>query len=181
MPEEAPKVVAAESRRKGAVLLPPADFRGVAPWLLLGGFALGVAGWVDVGMFWYPLHIGSVDWEVGTISQTIDGLPLPFMSLLLIAVGLRGIGTRRIWARLIACAFIAIGLWLLACLVIFLLDVPQVLTAAQRLHGSGLRRAVFKVLLYSLTYAGATITLGVSMWRATSRKSATEVAAKGSK
>jgi hypothetical protein len=178
VPEEVPKLVADKSRRKGAILLPPADFRAIAPWLIFGGLALAIVGWVDTGLFWIPLRFGNQDWEIGTISQTVDSLPLLTLSLLLMAIGVRAQGARRIWSRLFAVFFIAMALFLVVCVVIFLLDFPLIMSAASQLQGSGLRRGAFKVVLFGTTYILTYTTIGVLMWRATSRKKAAEVAAK---
>lgn len=170
MPEEAPKVLKQESRRKEAVLLPPSDIRAVAPLLIVGSLALCVAGWVDAGLFWIPLHFGNTDWEIGTIGQTVDALPLGTIALLLLATGVRAAGGRRIWPRMLSVLFVVISLFLVGCLAIFLLDLPQILTAANSPGGRGIKRGAAKVILFGVTYVIMYAAAGILNWRATSRR-----------
>ena len=44
--------------------------------LIVLGITLAFVGWLDVALNLYPPAIGNPDWEMGTISITIDSLPL---------------------------------------------------------------------------------------------------------
>lgn len=172
MTDDAPKVLRRESRRKGGVPLPPSDIHAVAPLFIVGGLILAVAGWVDAGLFWLPLHFGNADWEIGTIGQTVDALPLGTISLLLLATGLRARGGSRTWPRALAVVFGVLGLTLAGCVAIFLLDLPQILSAANTPGGTGIMRAAVKVILFGVTYTVGYLLAAIFMWRGTSRRNA---------
>ena len=169
--DEGAKVLT-ESRRKGAILLPPSDIHAVAPLLVVGGIVLAIAGWVDVGLFWIQPHLGSANWEVGTISQTIDSLPLGTMALLILAMGIRAKGGPRMWPRGLAIVFFALSLFLAACMVIFLLDFPQLLHIAGAPGGSDVKLGAFKVVLLGCTYLAGYFLGGVFLWKGAHRRAA---------
>src|SRR3989442_14334701 len=78
-----------EPARKGSArspLAPAPDFG----WLLLGGMGLAFAliGGLGGLLSWVPMHFGSAEWEVGTITSRLDGLPgLPMGLFLVLGAG----------------------------------------------------------------------------------------------
>ncbi len=164
------------NRRKGLGPLSPSSLAELAPLLMAVGFALAVAGWVDVGLFYYPSRFGSAEWEFGTIAQTLDAMPLPTLGLALLALGIRARGGRVVWTRGLAAVFALVGLLSLAGLVLFALDIPLALKAMQRaaqqakngqaaIVSSGLKRGMAKVIAFSVCYALAYGWMAVTMWR----------------
>jgi len=167
-----PKVLQG-TRRKGAIPLPPSDVRIQSSLFLLAGIALCVAGWVDLGFFWWPLGLGNPDWEIGTIGQTIDSLPVGTVGLMLLALAIRNMGWSRIWTRVVSAILLLVGLFCVGCLVIMTLDMPQVVRAIHNATTtSGIKRGVFKVYLFGLTYAAAYFLMAFVLWRSTSRHGA---------
>lgn len=163
-------------RRRGLGPLPPSSVSALAPLLLAAGFALAVAGWVDVGLFYYPSHFGSPDWEFGTIAQTLDAMPLPTLGLALVAIGIRVRGGALVWTRGMAVVLGIVALLCLAALVLFALDIPLALKAMQHtatqansppaaIVSSGLKRGMAKVIVFSVCYTAAYAWMSVSMWR----------------
>src|SRR5207245_6313338 len=71
-----PKVLIEPSRKGSArsPLAPAPDFG----WLLLGwiGLAFALIGGGDVLLTWVPMHFGSPEWEFGTITSSLDGMPV---------------------------------------------------------------------------------------------------------
>jgi len=43
-----------------------------------------------LALLWYPLQFGSADWEFGTISAYLNGMPLGTLGLALLAAGAIG-------------------------------------------------------------------------------------------
>jgi len=58
----------------------------VGSWQLLAtaGWAFLVVGGMDVGLVWYPAAFGNAGWEFGSITTSLNGLPLPLMGLALV-------------------------------------------------------------------------------------------------
>ena len=63
--------------------------------LLPVGLAFLVAGGADLVLTWFPAAFGTAEWEFGTITQTLNGLPVPTLGLAL--VGVWGAVTSRRW------------------------------------------------------------------------------------
>jgi hypothetical protein len=173
-----PHVLVSEDggRRKGIGALPPSSLVGLAPLMIAAGLVLAVAGWVDVGLFYWPLRFGDAEWEFGTIAQTFDAMPLPTLGLVLLALGIRARGGSVVWTRAMAVVLAIIGLLCLAALVVFALDIPLALKAMHHaatqannpraaLVSSGLKRGMAKVIVFALCYALAYGWMAVSMWR----------------
>ena len=115
---------------------------------------LVVVGLGDFGLVWYPLRLGTPEWEFGTIAASFSGLPL-------ISIGLAGVlgsavalGNRRV---LIAVG-VVLGIWtvfLAAAYLLFLTNVPMALGAAEGAAELGIKKVVAKTSLLGVTFAGA--------------------------
>lgn len=116
-----------------------ADTRAIDPittsaprtaWRVLGqfGFLLAVIGGIDIALHWYPPAFRSAEWEFGTIATTLGSLPLPTMGLLAV---LASALARAVKGNLIALSVVQIVLavFVAACLMVFVLDVPLALRA----------------------------------------------------
>src|SRR5262245_56246877 len=64
-------------------------------WYLLGwsGLVYILVGGIDILLAWYPIEFGNAEWEFGTISATLDRLPLATVgAMFILAAGVaRGI------------------------------------------------------------------------------------------
>ena len=68
-----------------------------ATWALVG-WALMIVGLADITLLYFPARLASVDWEFGTISGTVDGMPLLTIGLGAVTASLAARG-RRGWLR----------------------------------------------------------------------------------
>lgn len=163
-------------RRKAPSVLPPSGVHGLTPILIVAGILLAIAGWVDVGLFYYPPRFGEAEWEFGIIAQTFDAMPLPTLGLVLLALGIRARGGSIGWSRAMAVVLAVVGLLCLAALVLFALDMPLALKAMQRaaaqarnpqaaLISSGLKRGMAKAIVFAVCYSLAYGWMVVVMWR----------------
>ena len=156
--------------------------RQTEPAPILGWYLLGWAGWVfllaglvDIGLAWIPLHLGSAEWEFGTITQSLQALPLPFMGCTLILAA--GIARGRIWwARVGVIILALLALWVLVSGVLYGLNVPLALRSVKQPEILfGLKKAIFRtalqVGLYVVT-ASAMAWLGAKTLREAARESA---------
>jgi hypothetical protein len=120
---------------------------------------------VDLALLRYPLQFGSVEWEFGTISAHLNGMPLGTMGLILLAAGTLGSGWRCMARGLaVFCAVVAVGVVSLS--VIYLLDVPVALKGAPQVK-SLLIRAIVKAGMFAITYTTLYAWLARFLWRHT--------------
>ncbi len=130
------------------------DTETSAAWSVVGsvGLALFVVGVVDVLLAWIPLHVGSPEWEFGTISATLNNMPVPAMGFALV---LAGAAARDRRAQLLGAAVwsIAVTLFLAGCAVFYVLDVPLALRSVQEpVARSGLQAGIIKAAAALVAY-----------------------------
>lgn len=127
------------------------------PWGgMLGtvGMLFLVAGGVDLLLAWIPMRLGNPEWEFGTISASLDGLPLPSMGLVFLTVS--GMVTGRRWLVVVG----AVGMAVLAVVVaswgvLYALDIPVALGSVGDETGAlreGLQKAVVKAVIQAVVY-----------------------------
>lgn len=92
------------------------------------GVLLAVIGGIDIVLHWYPAHFRSPEWEFGTVATTLASLPLPTMGLVAV---LASALARAVKPNLAAMSVVltALALFVVACLLVFLLDVPLAMRA----------------------------------------------------
>jgi hypothetical protein len=110
-------------------------------------------GLVDLALAWIPPRFGVVEWEFGTISSTLDSLPVSAMgTTLIVASGLQlGSGTLR-WLGVVASAFFALLLLVMA--IFYALAAPVAVGNAlnQNVPAATIYGAVLKGSALELTY-----------------------------
>ena len=140
------------------------DVRSAWKILSVLGLALAAVGAVDLIMLIYPARLDSLDWEFATISGLVDGLPLTTLGfgLMLASAVARGARFGRL-ALLIT--MLVMALLITVALLLFLLDVPAVLRAAQPQLKPTMQKAVLKTGLMGTLYLLLYSTLGIWAWR----------------
>ena len=130
-------------------------------WLSLALALAGIGDWV---LAWVPLHIGSPEWEFGTVVATFAGLPLITVGLagLLGSAVARGVRWQIMATSVVLLVF---ALWILAASVIFLLDVPVALRAVQGLARVGILKAIAKTALMGGLFFTTYLIIGVAALR----------------
>lgn len=134
-----------------------------ATWALVG-WALVIVGFIDIAMLYFPARLASVDWEFGTISGTVDGMPLMTigMGAITAAAAARG---RRGWMRAISVAQLVVTLVLLVLLGIYASDIPVALRAVEPALQPTLTKAIIKTVVMGGVYVVLYVSLGVWTWR----------------
>ncbi len=136
---------------------------------LLGplGIAFLLVGGADLALTWYPLRIGSVEWELGTIMQTLNGLPVFSLGLVFLAAwaGARG----RRWAvASVAVGLILTALAILAMAGLLALSIPAALHAVQdQAVLLGLKKAALKAAVQVVAYPTMLLWVAVRALRRT--------------
>jgi hypothetical protein len=140
-------------------------------WTVLGwsGLAIGIVGWTDLALLWYPLQFGIAEWEFGTISAHLNGMPLGTLGVVLFAAGSLGRGWRRT-TRAVGAVCLLVALGMLAVSLIYLLDVPLALRASAPQLKPAIRKAILKAGVFAATYTALYGWLGWYLWRVTRRR-----------
>jgi hypothetical protein len=135
---------------------PARDEETSAGWRAIGaiGLTLLAAGLVDLALAWSPMRFGSPEWEFGTISATLNNLPVPTMGLALLAAHGAAIDRKG--------QLLAVGLWaaamagmLVVAAAFYALDVPLALRAVQEPVARGsLKTGIVKGVASIVVYLG---------------------------
>jgi hypothetical protein len=160
------EIIVKDSRGKhGRALInaEPALLWVVVAWV---GLAIAIVGWTDLALLWYPIRFGTPEWEFGTISAHLDGMPLGTLGLALLIVGAIGNGWRRT-VRLLAIVCLLVVVGLLAISVIYLLDVPLALQGTAPQMKPVIKKAMLKAGIFAATYTALYAWLAWFLWRST--------------
>jgi len=158
----APKVLIGEDRQKAALEASPET-----AWELAGlvGLLFAAVGWLDVLLTWYPFHLGSAEWEFGTVTASFNGLPVPVLGMGLLLAS--GVALGRPWlVRLLAVWFAVTAVVLAVMAVLYVTNVPIALkTVDEPLIRTGLKKAIVKTLGQSIVYPIGFLWVGMKAWR----------------
>jgi len=156
-----PRVVVRQEARKRKLAQPWGD-----------GAAFRVAGWVglvfvmaalgDFALAFYPLGLGSPEWEVGTIASVVQGFPLLSLGLVGLWICGGGLGDRRLLVT-VGVVFLAIAAVLLVMMVLMLTDVPIALQATREDEAArfGILKLLAKTVYLALVFGALYVVAGV--------------------
>lgn len=142
------------------------DGPGRHAWVMIAGLGLvaAVIGWTDFTLVFVPWSFGSPEWEFGTISAAVDGMPLGTLGLSLFTAAGIGAGW-RVAPRIGAILALVVALVVGACMVTFALDVPLAIRAMPAAQRPALDRAVIKTGLFCVSYLAYYLWFGVHTLR----------------
>jgi hypothetical protein len=132
--------------------------------LLALGLALAVVGAVDVALLWFPARWASVDWEFGTVSATIEGMPLVTLGLGLLTASVLARGSRT-GAVVVAVVLFLFALFSVVMLVILALDLPVVMRAVDPQLRPTLNKAILKSGIMGVVYVVLYTIIGIQAAR----------------
>jgi len=130
----------------------------------LCGLTVAAVGALDNALLFYPPQFASLDWEFGTISGLIEGMPLMTIGFGAMVVTSAAMGWKK-WRRALSIMSLLIALVLLALLVIFALDVPAAFSAVQPAMQTSIKKLVLKNAVMGSCYLLFYVALGVWTWR----------------
>lgn len=141
-------------------------FESRSAWKMLFVLGLGVAmiGSVDVALLLYPARLSSLDWEFGTISGIVDGLPLITIGLGVMTASAVARGWVR-GRRLMIGVTLILAVLIALMVVVFVLDIPAVLRAVDPAMKQSIKKAMFKTTVIGFFYVVLYATLGMWTWR----------------
>ncbi len=158
-----PRILVQPAKQGRHPLTPAPEFG----WLLLGwaGLTFAVVGGLDVALAWYPLGLGNAEWEFGTVTASLNGLPLftMGMALLLGAAVARG---RRGGVRLVAAAFVVVAVAIVLAALLWATNVPLALhSVADPAVATGLKKAIVKTCAQAIAYPVGFVWIAIKAWR----------------
>ena len=118
----------------------------------------------DIALSWVPPGFGNWQWEFGTVAGTFAGLPLTSIGLASLLAPAMAQGKRRVLAVL-SVVFLALGLLVLGSLVLFSLDIPLALRAAQGPVAIGIKKAIAKTVMLGVGFALLYLSAGWAAFR----------------
>ena len=140
---------------------------GTSHWSLLGGMgtALFLVGMVDLILTWLPFSFGNPEWEFGTVSATLNGMPVPAVGLVLV-LSYAYVMRSRWQLRALAVVSVLLAVGVLAAVALYVTDVPLALRSvpdpALRV---GLWKAIVKTGLQGVVYPPVFLWLAGNAWR----------------
>lgn len=137
-------------------------------WSLLGwvGFVLAAVGLVDIALTWYPFDFGNVEWEFGTVTQSLNALPTVTLGLGLWLVS--ALVAERIWlSRTVAVALVLLAVVVVAIAVLFVTTAPIALNSVpQNAIATGLKKSIARTATQSVLYPVVFLVIGIKGWKA---------------
>ena len=165
----APQILVAEpSRRRESFHVRDASASAAIGWSFLGwvGLAFALVGFLDIALAFFPSAFGNAEWEFGTISATLNGLPLPALGLaMLLASGVVQGSRAKTYGAIGMLAVLTLLLAGAAFLYITVVPVAlrDVTNEAVR---TGLLKSVAKALALLVLYPTLFVCIAVAGWRA---------------
>jgi hypothetical protein len=136
----------------------------IVPPFAAFGLVLLAVGVVDLGLAWWPLQLGSGEWEFGTASRTFNSLALGSTGFVFLVVAASAQG----WVfglRVLAGLSVLGVLLLLGALTLFGLNVPVALGAISEQARPTLVRAIGRTTVFAVLYIGLFGWLSWFTWR----------------
>jgi hypothetical protein len=139
-----------------------------AEWgiLSVAGAGFLALGLMDLGLVWFPSGFGSPEWEFGSVTATLNGLPVPALGATMVLAA--SVARRKRLAVGIVAAFLVIlALLVIGAAVLYATTVPiafsKVTNEAVR---TGLFKAAAKTGLQALVYPIVFFVVAFKAWKA---------------
>lgn len=135
-------------------------------WDVMGwiGLAFLFVGGSDFALVWFPLNLGTREWEFAAVTQSFNGLPI-----LLLGVGLLVVAAQRLDRRWWGVAGLVVAtamlLWVVLGVALWGMNVSLALQTAPPDMVEGIQKAVTKTLIQSVVYTAAFAYLVSRAWR----------------
>lgn len=146
-----PMIVASarERGRRG-----PAEGSDNQVWAVLGwiGLAFIAVGGADFGLVWFPLDVGTREWEFAVVTQSFNGLPILLLGVGLLVAASDQVG-RRWWASVGYGVSGVLLLWILAGTALWGSNVTLALSTVPEEVRIGVQKAVAKTLVQAVVYS----------------------------
>jgi hypothetical protein len=132
----------------------------------LGGLLFFIVGTTDIGLLLYPAFFGNAQWEFGTVTNFLNGLPATTIGLAMVAASALARDRVRS-ARLSAMIMGLFALLVIVGSVLYLTVVPIALreSSPNALVLLGIKKSIVKTTVQALVYPVVLIAMAVVVWR----------------
>ncbi len=161
----APRVLIRDTGPEADVRSAPARLGGAWALLVPTGLIFLLVGAADLALVWYPLGFGSAEWEFGSVTSMLNGLPVLVMGLVFLAMA--AVASGRRWAgRGIATVLVLLAVTVVLMAALYATTVPIALKAVPNpTVALGLKKAIAKTTIQAAVYPVLLIWLAISAWR----------------
>jgi hypothetical protein len=132
----------------------------------LAGWLFVLVGGIDTALVWYPTAFGRPEWEFGSITAALNGLPLPVLGLtLVLGAALRF--DQRMLSRSLAGLCLLLALVIMTAGVLYATNVPLALRAvgtAGEAH-LGLMKSITKTAVQLICYPAGLAAIAWRSWK----------------
>ena len=125
---------------------------------------LAIVGMVDVALQWYPVSFRSTEWEFATISTTFATLPLLTLGTTIMLAAFLALGVRS-GVMTMAIVFTLLGIGVVACYLLFALDIPIALKFATGPAGLTIKKAIVRSLVMGACFGVGYLSAAVVSFR----------------
>jgi len=133
-------------------------------WMWVG-LAFLIVGGADLLLTWLPAQFGNREWEFGTVTSTLNGLPVPMLGMAAM-LWAASEGRRRWLAALSLVAALVMLLGILGGLVLWGTGIPLALGAVPAQAAVGLKKALVKTGVQGIVYPLLLVYMIRRAWRA---------------
>lgn len=144
----------------------PPSSRSVWAWT---GLAFLIVGGVDLVLTWFPMQFGNREWEFGSVTAALNGLPVPLLGLAAL-IWASAEGRRKWMATLSAVVGAILFVGVLVGLILWATGIPLALQAVPANLSAGLKKALLKTSIQGVVYPLLLAFLTVSAWRTARRR-----------
>lgn len=161
----APRVLIRDSAPETDVRSAPVRLGGAWGLLVPTGLAFLLVGGADLALVWYPLGFGSAEWEFGSVTSMLNGLPVLVMGLAFL--GMAAVASGRRWAgRGIAAVLVLLAVAVVLMAALYATTVPIALKAVPNEQVAlGLKKAIAKTTVQAAVYPVLLVWLAIATWR----------------
>lgn len=138
--------------------------------LRLAGGTLAVIGLFDLGLTWVPLRFGVREWEFGTVTASLNALPVVTMGLALLMAGALAAG-KRLAARAVAVLLVGLTVCIAAAALLYATNLPFLFEAAREPGlAEGVRKSMVKTGMQVVLFPTVYVLLAALGWRHSGRR-----------
>lgn len=142
----------------------PAATGDRAMWAWVG-LAFLIVGGADIALTWLPTQFGNREWEFGTVTAALNGLPVPMLGLGAMLWSTQE-GRRRWMATLGLAAALVLLLSILVGLVLWGTGIPLAVHSVPDQVAPGLKKALIKTSIQGIVYPVLLIYMARRAWQA---------------
>jgi hypothetical protein len=141
-----------------------------AVWKMIApvGVAFLLVGLTDIALSWFPMRFGTPEWEFGTISTTLNNLPLPTLGVLILAAWAAATD-QKTPVKVFGAVMMVLGVMLVGLVLLYLLTLAPAWSAVQAVDSLSAqliaKKGIAKTLVQAAMYPAVYLLVGWKAWR----------------